>query len=144
MTLQIKKAPGSTNISVDAKKIRESVFVLEQHISTDIEFDNQDANSTHYVGYLNEHIPVTTARVGSHDNVWHIGRVATMKAMRQQGLAKQLMERIITDAKTEHISKIELGAQIQACNFYQRLGFVQVGEIFMEAGIEHIQMELIL
>lgn len=147
MRLEIKHTYGLTNITEDAKGIRESVFVQEQGISPDLEFDDQDSNGIHYVGYgTDTDQPITTARIHLQDNLWHVGRVATVKEMRGQRFGKTLLEQIIKDAQNVpeiHVVGLTLGAQVQASDFYKRLGFVQVGDIFQEAGIPHIEMVLV-
>jgi len=142
--LQIIKEAGLSPVSTDAKAIRDAVFVQEQHINPALEFDDQDGQAIHYVGYLLPDTPVTTARIHEHMHEWRVGRVATLKEMRGQGLGKQLLEQVINDAKQQGISAITLGAQVHARPFYERLGFSQVGDIFLEANIEHIKMTLVL
>lgn len=144
MTLQVKSKAGITELTEDAKHIRSLVFVQEQHIPADLEFDNQDKTGIHYVGYRTDNKqPVTTARIHLQEELWHVGRVATIKKMRGQGIGKQLLEQIILDAHNEGVSGLILGAQLQASDFYKRLGFVQVGDDFEEAGIPHIEMKLL-
>lgn len=142
--LNIIKKSGISQVSTDAKQIRDAVFVQEQHINPELEFDDQDVNAIHFVGYDETKLPVTTARIHTQENEWHVGRVATLKEMRGQGFAYQLMMQVIKDAQQQEIAALTLGAQVQAKVFYERLGFKQIGDIFLEANIEHIEMKLIL
>ncbi|MCW0953742.1 GNAT family N-acetyltransferase [Weissella ceti] len=142
--LNIVKTAGLSQVSEDAKQIREAVFVQEQQIDPMLEFDDQDAKAIHFVGYVGPTVPVTTARIHSQGNEWHVGRVATIKEMRGQGFGHQLMAEIINTAKLQGIKSVNLGAQVHASSFYERLGFSKVGEPFLEANIEHIEMKLFL
>lgn len=88
--LTIKKATGTANsVYPDAAKIRQAVFVKEQGIDANLEFDTLDEQTTHYVGYINDQ-PVVTARLNATD-AWHIQRVATLAAERHNGFAAQLL-----------------------------------------------------
>lgn len=143
MGLEVRHALGLTNITEDAKAIRNLVFVQEQDIPADLEFDDQDETGIHYVGYDDvTKQPITTARIHLQNYMWHVGRVATVKEMRGHGFGKQLLTQIIADAKNEDVAGLILGAQVHASAFYKQFGFVQVGDIFEEAGIPHIEMTL--
>lgn len=138
--LHIVHEKGRGQVANDALKIRDQVFIEEQGIGPDREHDGLDDQRVHYVGYLDEQ-PVTTARLACEAGGWHIERVATIKAMRGQGLAKELIICIMKDAKDSDVKHVELAAQISAKTFYERLGFKAVGQYFLDAGIEHIRME---
>lgn len=146
MTLYIKDEQGISKTYEDAKIIRQEVFINEQQIPAELEFDNQEDNRVHYVGYqvdnAGESVPATTARIHEQHDNWHIERVATVKDLRGNGFAKQLLTKIIQDAREKDISVVALGAQLHATGFYEELGFVQQGDVFMDAGIEHITMTL--
>ena len=118
--------------------IRTQVFVEEQKIASEIDFDGQDKNAVHTLVYY-DNVPVGTARMLSDG---HIGRVAVLKEWRGIGAGISAVTTLIEEAERSGLERVYLGSQIQAAGFYQRLGFNQVGAIFMEAGIEHIHMEL--
>ncbi|TYC49116.1 GNAT family N-acetyltransferase [Weissella muntiaci] len=143
--LIVSKEYGLGSFSKAALKIRQAVFVEEQGIALDIELDDYDNTTTHYVGFTAEK-PVTTARVLTNptDNSWHIQRVATLSEARGHGYAAKLMRTIIIDAKEAGVHKIDLGAQVPSLGFYERIGFNVIGEPFVEAGIDHVQMELVI
>ncbi|MCT4396761.1 GNAT family N-acetyltransferase [Periweissella beninensis] len=127
-------------IKADALAIRKSVFVAEQNIDISLELDNLDDVATHFVVYLNKQ-PIATARIHrTNDNGWHLQRVATLKSFRHQGVASMLMHNIESNASTLGITYLTLGAQLQAKDFYQKLGFIAQGSIFLDAGIQHITM----
>lgn len=141
--LIISKEYGIGTLSEQALYIRQTVFVKEEGVPLDIELDDFDNLTTHYIGRTADQ-PVTTARVlfNEHENSWHIQRVATLSEARGNGYASKLMQTIITDAREAGIHHIELGAQVHAQSFYEHLNFKTIGEPYTEAGIEHIEMEL--
>lgn len=146
MTLYINSEHGVSKTYEDAKMIRQTVFINEQQIPVELEFDNQENNRVHYVGYqvddAGDFVPATTARIHEQHDNWHVERVATVKELRGNGFAKQLLTKIIQDAREKNIAVVALDAQLHATGFYQDLGFVQQGSVFMDAGIEHITMTL--
>lgn len=126
----------------DALNIRLSVFVDEQGVPEELERDELDTSTNHFVGYKDDQA-VTTLRIKTEDNQWHIQRVATVKAARGHGYAKKLIENTIQSATAEpKIIKLVLGAQLTAIPFYEKLGFKVIGPEFLDAGILHREMEL--
>lgn len=126
----------------DALNIRLSVFVDEQGVPEELERDDFDVITDHLVGYQDDQ-PVTTIRIKAEADQWHIQRVATVKAARGHGYAKQLIEYSIQRATAEpKIIKLVLGAQLTAIPFYEKLGFKVIGPEFLDAGILHREMEL--
>ncbi|GAA0682226.1 GNAT family N-acetyltransferase [Marinobacterium maritimum] len=117
--------------------IRESVFINEQHVPPELEFDGLDEAAVQVL-VLVEGLPVGTGRVLEDG---HIGRIAIMKAFRGQGLGARVVLSLIDEAAKAGCQRVYLGAQIQAVEFYQKLGFAPYGEEFMDAGIPHIHME---
>ncbi|WP_311408241.1 GNAT family N-acetyltransferase [Liquorilactobacillus uvarum] len=130
----------STDVYHDALYIRKNVFVKEQQVPVELEIDNEQA-AQYYVAYKGK-IAVATARIlHEKDGAWHIQRVATLKDYRHQGFAKKLLEKIEADAVSEGAAYLTLGAQDQARAFYLALGYVAVGDGFMDAGIPHHRMD---
>lgn len=123
----------------DAMKIRDEVFCGEQGISRDIEIDRFDRAATHVVLYLNG-LPVSTGRIICDDGVYYIGRVATIRKYRGNGYGKMIVEALADWALCNKISEVHLHAQKHAVGFYEKIGFRPYGDIFFEAGIEHISM----
>ena len=118
-------------------QIRTLVFVKEQNIDSKIDFDGRDKSAIHVLAYLQKK-PVGTARMLKDG---HIGRVAVLPEYRHKGIGYALMQALLTEAKISGLSRLYLGSQVHALGFYKRMGFQSCGEIFMEAGIEHIEME---
>ncbi|GAB6092779.1 GNAT family N-acetyltransferase [Furfurilactobacillus curtus] len=125
----------------DAKAVRNAVFVDEQGISQDLEFDGHDDQATHYVGYEND-APVVTARVTKLDkDILQIQRVATIDWARNKGYARALMDQITEDAKADGYRSLYLEAQETAVSFYAKQSFEVFGQPFLEANIWHRKME---
>ncbi|MDT6981176.1 GNAT family N-acetyltransferase [Levilactobacillus zymae] len=139
--MECRRAWGTQNPCYqDAVGIRRRVFIDEQGIDPQDELDGTDEDKMHYVGYVDDR-PVTTARIDMlAGNRVKIQRVATMAADRQRGYAGALIKQIIADAQKSDVAHIELDAQLTALAFYQDLGFVAIGEPFVEAGIQHKTM----
>ena len=143
MTIEIKHQLGLGVIHDDALNIRTTVFVGEQGVSLADEMDNPlaEEKALHIVAYVNGQ-PAATARViEENTGIWHVQRVATLYAMRGQGLGSQLFDYIENLAPIYHIHTLALGAQIQARKFYDRLNFHTYGSEFSDAGIAHISMK---
>lgn len=136
--MKIESATNTaSSVYADAASIRQAVFVKEQGISAQLEFDGLDDQVTHYVGYVDDQ-PVVTARIRHQDQVAHIQRVATLKPFRHQEYARTLLQHIIDEMASE--TSLELNAQTTAVGLYERLGFKPVGKPFDEVGIEHVKM----
>lgn len=123
----------------DAKLIREQVFIQEQQIAVEDEWDAEDAVSVHFVVY-NQDQPIATARLLQNNSV---GRVAVLKSHRGVGIGKLLMQQIIQQAKHEQREFLKLSSQVHAIQFYAGLGFKVEGEQYLDCGILHIDMRLL-
>ncbi|NNH38543.1 GNAT family N-acetyltransferase [Acinetobacter terrae] len=123
----------------DAKLIREQVFIQEQQIAVEDEWDAEDAVSVHFVVYDQDQ-PIATARLLKNNSV---GRVAVLKSHRGVGIGKLLMQQIIQQAKHEQRKFLKLSSQVHAMQFYTGLGFKVEGEQYLDCGIPHIDMRLL-
>lgn len=137
--IKFKSGNSSSSIFQDALHIRQKVFIEEQNIAPNLEYDDQDAVAQHFVAYLKT-IPVATMRIVINKTKGHLGRVATLKAYRHRGIAAELLNYIENIEKTAGITKIELGAQLTAIPFYEKSGYTSFGDIFLDAGIKHRKM----
>ena len=122
----------------DARKIRESVFIQEQQISSKDEWDDQDPIAVHFVVDGQGHA-IATARLLQNNS---IGRVAVLKQYRGQGIGRLLMLEIIQSAKNEHREFLKLSSQVHAIPFYAGLGFNVEGDEYLDCGIPHIDMRM--
>ncbi|HJV02712.1 MAG TPA: GNAT family N-acetyltransferase [Burkholderiaceae bacterium] len=128
------------DLHADAKAIRFEVFVAEQNVPADIELDDMDAVCLHAVAYDAAGQAIGTGRLLPDG---HIGRMAVRKMARGSGVGGALLQALMAQARARGDRRVVLSAQTQAAPFYQRHGFSIAGEEFYEAGIAHIDMQLI-
>lgn len=119
--------------------VRTAVFIREQQVPEELEWDQFDAVSVHALAVNNAGQPVGTARLLPDG---HIGRMAVLKEWRGQGLGSALLTRLLQVLVKRHQSQAQLHAQTSAISFYKKFGFEIVGEEFIEAGIPHVKMTL--
>lgn len=134
----------------DALEIRRQVFIEEQHVPEDEEIDRFDDDPTtvddciHVLLRLDGE-PVGTGRLLLDDppaERAHIGRVAVLQDQRRTGAGRVVMEALQDQARRLGRPGITLSAQLHAMPFYERLGYVARGDVFLDAGIEHRWMDL--
>lgn len=121
-----------------AGEIRRVVFIEEQDVPRDEEWDGRDPECLHFLA-LADGRALGTARLLPDG---HIGRVAVLAEARGLGIGLALMEAAIAAARQRGLPAAELAAQTHALAFYERLGFEAFGAPFMEAGIPHRNMAL--
>lgn len=130
-----------------AKKIliplRRSIFIKEQLVPEELEWDNLDSKATHILLLLNNAL-IGCARFILIDRVMCLGRMAVIKTKRKQGFGSKLIYEIIQIAKNKNIKEIKISSQIQAMPFYRKIGFIAEGKVFIDAGIKHKKMRLII
>ncbi len=130
-----------SNIYLDALKIRNEVFVKEQNVPLELEIDQNEAQTIHFVLYEEVKVPLATVRLLPLDEKKiKVQRMAVLKEHRQKGLGKILMQAAENFAQEHGYQKIILGAQLTAADFYEAIGYQPEGEIFLDAGIEHVTM----
>jgi len=132
MPILIKQTDFKTDFPA-IRLIRETVFVQEQHVPIEMEWDELDAQAIHILA-MTQGQAVGTARLLENGS---IGRVAVLKSFRGQGIGNQMMNYLIDVAQRYKHTHIHLHAQVDAIDFYQKLGFAITGEPFEEAGILH-------
>ena len=124
--------------SDDITRIRDRVFIQEQAVPKHIEIDGKDSECIHFL-IFNESVPIGTARIKMDGK---IERVSILKNQRRKGLGYQLMKFIINNAQEKGLERIYLHSQMDSIEFYKSLKFIQKGEAFKEAGIDHVLMVL--
>jgi predicted GNAT family N-acyltransferase len=119
-----------------AAALRQQVFVVEQGVPAELELDEMDAQSLHAIAYQ-DGVPVATGRLLPDG---HIGRMAVRQDARGAGTGSLVLCALMDEARRRGDREVVLHAQISARDFYARHGFEPEGEVFMDAGIEHIAM----
>lgn len=124
-----------------AQAVRTAVFIDEQQIPKEMEWDEADAYAIHAVSLNRLGQPVATGRLLPAENgVAKIGRMAVDKALRGNGLGRGVLQALMAVAQARGDVEVTLHAQRSAEFFYSRQGFTSRGAAFVEAGIEHIEM----
>lgn len=150
MTLLVRVAHADDMPVVYA--LRHEVFVLGQGVPPEVERDALDATAQHVVA-VDGACTVGTGRLvdgridadlrlaaGTPGTVGTIGRMAVVAAARGAGVGRALLDLLVERARSLGLPAVELHAQLHAKEFYQRAGFRPFGEVYLEAGIEHIGM----
>ncbi|MEO0346246.1 MAG: GNAT family N-acetyltransferase [Pseudomonadota bacterium] len=121
------------------REIRERVFISEQNVPPELEWDEYDADSTHFLAYDIKRDAVGTGRLQPDGK---ITRMAVLPVARGAGVGAALLEALLYAAIHQGKAVPWLHAQSVAVGFYESFGFTAVGDPFMEAGIEHRMMRL--
>jgi len=122
-----------------ARPVREQVFVTEQKVPLELEWDEWDERSDHAVARDTSGQAIGTARLLPDGR---IGRMAVLREWRRRGVGAALMEALLQKAREQSLSRVTLHAQTHAAGFYRRFGFSERGGEFWEAGIPHVEMTL--
>ncbi|MFM9269906.1 GNAT family N-acetyltransferase [Halomonas elongata] len=139
-TLEIREGDWS-ELGDIAGEIRRVVFIEEQQVPEDEEWDGRDDECRHFLALDAAGKALGTARLLPDG---HIGRVAVLEEARGRGVGLALMEAAIASAHRRGDTSVALAAQTHALAFYERLGFHAHGETFLDAGIPHRNMTLSL
>jgi len=119
--------------------LRTAVFVNEQHVPIDEEYDGRDDDSLHVVAETGAGEVIGTGRLLPEGR---IGRMAVARSWRARGVGRQLLEALVAQARGRRFDRVELHAQVPAIGFYERSGFRAEGPVFDDAGIPHRTMHL--
>ena len=129
----------------EAGAIRRQVFVTEQKIPAELEWDAADAAGLHAVAYNRLGLPLATGRLLDQGaGVAKIGRMAVQAPMRGSGIGRAVLDALLQAARKRGDLEVRLHAQTSAAAFYRRAGFVARGPVFDEAGMPHQQMQQLL
>ena len=129
----------------DVFEIRRKVFVEEQNIPEKIEFDDWDSKALFCVVYElgAKNQSVATGRlIWLSDTQCKIGRIAVLREYRRQSYGDMVVKMLVNKAFMEGAKEVIVEAQIQAVDFYKKIGFVVTGTPFVEADIERVKMTL--
>jgi predicted GNAT family N-acyltransferase len=119
------------------QRVREIVFVIEQSVPLELEWDGIDPDCQHVLAEDDQGRAIGTGRLLPDG---HIGRMAVLQSWRHRGAGSALLRELIAIAAERGMSEVVLNAQTQALKFYQRHGFAAEGEDFLDAGIPHRRM----
>ena len=129
----------------DARAIRTAVFIDEQRIPVEMEWDEADVECVHAVAYNRCGQALATGRLLEHvPGMAKIGRMAVHHSLRGGGVGRAVLEALMQAARDRGEREVLLHAQTSAAPFYARAGFTPRGPEFEEAGIAHIEMVRVL
>ena len=130
--------------------VRKEVFVGEQGVPEDLEYDEYDAVAVHVLAVRDDGVPLGTgrllygeaaaAKVDGDLSVGSLGRLAVAKESRGLGVGVALVRAIEDAARARGLAAVDLHAQTHALGFYERLGYEAYGPEYPEAGIPHRAM----
>ncbi|MFD2741222.1 GNAT family N-acetyltransferase [Sulfitobacter aestuarii] len=122
------------------RALRRVVFIEEQQVPEAEEIDDLDGVALHLLAREGG-VPVGSARIILQGETAKIGRVCVLKSHRGTGLGAALIRAALDVAREQTgVARAKLGAQIHALGFYEKLGFVATGPVYLDAGIEHRDM----
>ncbi|MEU3658969.1 GNAT family N-acetyltransferase [Streptomyces sp. NPDC032940] len=135
--------------------VRKEVFVAEQNVPEDIEYDAYDSGAVHVLAVREDGVPLGTSRLlhgaaavaknGDGDPaVGSLGRLAVVRAARGLGVGAALVRAVEDAARARGLTAVDLHAQTHALGFYERLGYRAYGPEFPDAGIPHRAMRRVL
>ncbi|MFI1208080.1 GNAT family N-acetyltransferase [Streptomyces sp. NPDC020802] len=130
--------------------VRKEVFVVEQRVPADLEYDSYDADAVHVLAVREDGMPLgagrllygvgAAAKTGGETGVGSLGRLAVVQAARGLGVGAAVVKGIEEAARARGLTAVDLHAQTHALGFYERLGFVAYGPEFPDAGMPHRAM----
>lgn len=119
--------------------VRTEVFICEQGVTPELEWDELDQLCQHALAFNAAGDAVGCGRITQEG---HIGRMAVLPEWRGKGVGSALLQLLLDYARSRNFTQVGLNAQVQVVPFYRRFGFHELGEIFMDANIPHIRMQL--
>jgi len=127
----------------ELRSVRGTVFIHEQGIPEELEWDTDDACAIHALITGPDHQPIATGRLLLLKNgEARIGRMAVLPAWRHQGVGTIVLHCLLDAARRHGVRRVVLHAQTTAVPFYERFHFVCAGDEYLEAGIPHQRMTL--
>jgi predicted GNAT family N-acyltransferase len=121
--------------------IREKVFIEEQKVTSQLEWDGMDKDAIHFLAFKDKKA-VGCARVFVMQNRMQLGRMAVLREYRGEGIGSALIETAITLAKLNQLYAIDISAQCRAMDFYKKFGFEVTSDMYLDAEIPHRDMKL--
>jgi predicted GNAT family N-acyltransferase len=121
------------------RSVRESVFIKEQGVPAEMEWDHFDHGCRHALALSLRGEAIGCGRILTNG---HIGRIAVLPRWRKQKVGTAIMEALLDYARAHDFREVDVDAQTYAVPFYRSFGFVEHGEEFLDAGLPHIKMTL--
>ncbi|WP_100835786.1 GNAT family N-acetyltransferase [Kitasatospora fiedleri] len=153
MDVSIRVVDGEPDLAL-ARRVRHEVFVVEQQVPAELEYDEYDATSAHLLAVGPDGAALGTARMisgaqalgltGGVEGRVLLGRLAVVGSARGTGLGARLVRAVEELGRERGAREVELHAQVQALGFYERLGYVAEGPVYDDAGIPHRTMTRVL
>jgi len=125
----------------DALSIRQTVFIDEQQVPAELEIDEHEETSTHFVVYDSNHHPVGAGRLRPKGDKAKVERICVLKERRGEHIGEALMTKLEVVARSKGIKGLILNAQTHAEGFYEKLGYHVTSDLFYEAEIPHVEMQ---
>ena len=121
------------------RSIREAVFIREQGVPAELEWDEWDESCRHALALSHQGDTIGCGRMLANG---HIGRIAVLPKWRKQKVGTTIMEALLDYARARDYQQVDVDAQTHAMPFYHGFGFIEKGDVFMDAGLPHIKMFL--
>ena len=136
--IEVRRARDESEVTA-ALALREDVFCGEQGVSLADERDGRDVDAVHLV-VVEGGVVIGTCRLLAEGTTIKLGRMAVAPAARGRGLAGALLEEAATQSRALGAERIALAAQLTAQAIYRRAGYEPYGDVFLDAGIDHVMM----
>jgi predicted GNAT family N-acyltransferase len=121
------------------RSVREAVFIREQGVPEQLEWDGLDEACRHALALSHQGDAIGCGRIQPNG---HIGRIAVLPEWREQRVGTAIMEALLDYARAHDYKQVDVDAQTHAVPFYRGFDFIESGEVFMDAGLPHIKMFL--
>jgi len=121
------------------KSVREAVFIREQGVPAELEWDGSDEGCRHALALSHQGVAIGCGRMLANG---HIGRIAVLPQWRKKKVGTAIMEALLDYARAHDYKQVDVDAQTHAIPFYRSFGFAEQGKQFMDAGLPHIKMFL--
>jgi predicted GNAT family N-acyltransferase len=141
MSIEVRKVSSAEDYE-NCLRIRRKVFIEGMNVPEEHEIDAYEKEATHFLALYRD-TPAATGRIRLKKGFVKFERIATLLEFRGKGLASALMEAMQQEALEQYPTYLPaMHAQVSALSFYLKLGWVTVGAVFEEAGIDHQVMIL--
>lgn len=134
----VKKIETNEELQL-AFQIRQEVFVLEQGVAVEIELDEYDSICDHVL-ITDNHKPIATGRMRNLDGKAKLQRICVSREYRGTGIGKLVIQKLEELAQEQKLVSAILNAQYHAKEFYEKLGYEVISDLFTEQNIEHVTM----